>query len=407
MTTAIVWFRNDLRLTDNAAFAGAWSASEAVVAVYVRSADETMNTEWGFPRWGSHRRRFRDQALEGLGVELASRGVTLLVLDGDVADLLPPLAREAGAAVFCETIAAPEEMAQVAALRKAGLAVHEIWQSSLLNPADLPFGIDALPDVFTRFRQAVERGEVSPRPPSSATPEIRPDVDAAVDGSETGALAHVARYFASAAPQSYKQTRNGLTGTGYSTGFSPWLAVGALSARTIFQQLRAYEARFGANDDSTYWIWFELLWRDFFHFQSLKHGARMFRARGLGQLPPPAHDSGAFSRWCAGNTGHAFVDAGLRDLAATGTLSNRMRQVVASYLVHELACDWRAGAAWFESRLIDYDVCSNHGNWLSIAGRGAGARQGRRFNPDKQAAEYDPDGAYRALWAEPSVARAP
>lgn len=406
MTTAIIWFRNDLRVTDNAVFAAARSGADGLVAVYVRSADETMGTDWGFPRWGAHRRRFRDQALEGLRVELARRGVTLLVLDGEVAQLLPPLAREVGACVFCETIAAPEEMAQVAALREAGLAVHELWQSSLLNPADLPFGMDALPDVFTPFRQAVERAGVLLRPPSAATPEISPDFDATLEGSETSGLAHVARYFASSAPQTYKETRNGLTGTEYSTKFSPWLAVGALSARTIFQQLRAHEARFGAND-STYWIWFELLWRDFFRFQSLKHGARMFRARGLGQLPPPAHDPRAFALWRAGNTGHAFVDAGLRDLAATGTLSNRMRQVVASYLVHDLGCDWRAGAAWFESRLIDYDVCSNHGNWLSIASRGAGARQGRRFNPDKQAAEYDPDGAYRALWAEPSAAHTP
>jgi deoxyribodipyrimidine photo-lyase len=407
MTTSILWFRNDLRVTDNAVLAAALKMSDTLVPVYVTSPDETMATPWGFPRWGPHRRRFRDQALAGLRVELARAGRTLLVLDGPAENLLPALARQAGAAyVFCETIAAPEEMAQVTALREAGLTVHAVWQSSLLDPAELPFDIGALPDVFTPFRQAVERAGVLPHPPAAAAAEVSADFDAAGDGSEASALAHVTRYFASAAPQSYKHTRNGLTGTEYSTRLSPWLAVGALSPRTIFQQLKAHEARFGAND-STYWIWFELLWRDFFRFQSLKHGARMFRARGLGQRPPPGHDPAAFSLWCAGNTGHAFVDAGLRDLAATGTLSNRMRQVVASYLVHELACDWRAGAAWFESRLIDYDVCSNHGNWLSIAGRGAGARQSRRFNPDKQAADYDPDGAYRALWAEPPLVHAP
>ena len=432
MTVSIYWFRNDLRLTDNAALAAACAASDELVLIHVRSPDETMATPWGFPRGGPHRRRFRDQALAGLRRGIVSRGGVLLCLDGKPEQMLPAMAQQIGATrLFCEIVAAPEEMAQAAALREAGLDVRDVWQSSLLNPADLPFDIDGLPEVFTAFRQAVEHAAVSPHPASAAPARLPPapprlelplgsDQQAATpagslslpfsnptcDGSETSALAHLERYFASAAPQSYKQTRNRLMGVDYSTGVSPWLAVGALSPRTVFQHLRAHESRFGAND-STYWIWFELLWRDFFRFWSLKHGVRLFGARGLGQQPPPGHDPQAFSRWCAGQTGHAFVDAGLRDLAATGTLSNRMRQVVASYLIHDLACDWRAGAAWFESRLTDYDVCSNHGNWLYIAGRGADPRQGRRFNPDKQAADHDPDGSYRARWADPHVGPAP
>ena len=114
----------------------------------------------------------------------------------------------------------------------------------------------------------------------------------------------------------------------------------------------------------------------------------------------PAHDPEAFARWCAGRTGHAFIDAGIRELAATGWLSNRMRQIVASYLIHDLGCDWRAGAVWFEAQLVDYDVYSNQGNWLYIAGRGTDPRGGRCFDPEKQAAMYDADGAYRAQWAE-------
>jgi deoxyribodipyrimidine photo-lyase len=230
--------------------------------------------------------------------------------------------------------------------------------------------------------------------------------DPAFHGSESAALAHVARYFRSGLPATYKATRNGLTGTVYSTKLSPWLAVGALSPRTAFAALRSHEAAFGASEGS-YWIWFELLWRDFFRFWSEKHGARLFRASGLGRLGPPAHDPEAFRRWRGGATGQAFVDAGLRELAATGYLSNRLRQVAASYLVHDLYCDWRAGAAWFESLLIDYDVCSNQGNWLYIAGRGADPRQGRRFDPERQAGVYDKDGAYRAFWAPPVKGPAP
>jgi deoxyribodipyrimidine photo-lyase len=96
-----------------------------------------------------------------------------------------------------------------------------------------------------------------------------------------------------------------------------------------------------------------------------------------------------------------FVRRGLHRRAFLAPwLSNRMCQVVASYLIHDLGCDWRAGAAWFEAQLVDYDVYSNQGNWLYIAGRGTDPRGGRRFDPDKQAASYDADGAYRGLWAE-------
>jgi len=432
MSISIYWFRQDLRLTDNPALRAACAESDQVLFVHVRSDAETQVTSWGFPRWGAHRRGFRDQAVEGLAAAIARRGGVLHTLAGPAETVIADAARAVGAErVFCETIAAPEEVAEIAALRTAGLDVRTVWQSSLLDPRDLPFAIDALPEVFTAFRQGVERADILPPAPLAAPeqlsrvtlpPGLRTSSTGGVEapagpssfpfhlpdfaGAETAALAHLARYFGSAAPGSYKATRNGLTGTAYSTKLSPWLAVGAVSARTVFEALKAHEARWGASEGS-YWIWFELLWRDYFRFWSLKHGPRLFRARGLGALGPPGHDPEAFARWRAGETGHAFLDAGLRELAATGYLSNRMRQVVASYLIHDLACDWRAGAAWFESRLIDYDVCSNQGNWLYLAGRGADPRGGRRFNPDKQAADYDPDGAYRRLWGGPIKTTAP
>jgi deoxyribodipyrimidine photo-lyase len=88
----------------------------------------------------------------------------------------------------------------------------------------------------------------------------------------------------------------------------------------------------------------------------------------------------------------------MRELAATGYLSNRLRQNVASWLINDLRGDYRAGAAWFESQLVDYDRYSNQGNWLYLAGRGTDPREGRRFDPDRQSRMYDPDGAYRLLW---------
>ena len=94
-------------------------------------------------------------------------------------------------------------------------------------------------------------------------------------------------------------------------------------------------------------------------------------------------------------------DLRLHDQPATGYLSNRLRQITASYLIHDLQCDWRAGAAWFEHQLVDYDVYSNQGNWLYIAGRGTDPRGGRRFDPVQQARAYDPQGAYQDLWSRP------
>jgi len=286
--------------------------------------------------------------------------------------------------------------------------------------------------VFTAFRQAVERAGQTPPPPlpvprlpgwpagvtlpPKTTKPTEPtehadrfEVDArssfpytrpAFHGGEAAALAHLRAYFASDRPHRYKATRNGLTGVGFSSKFSPWLASGALSARTAYAHLKAFEAERGASDGS-YWLWFELLWRDYFRFLHLKYGRRLYRAGGLGKQPVPGHDPAAFARWCRGETGEPLVDAAMRELATTGFMSNRLRQLVASYLINDLACDWRAGAAWFEAQLIDYDVYSNQGNWLYIAGRGTDPRGGRRFDPIKQAREHDPAGRFRSLWSQP------
>jgi deoxyribodipyrimidine photo-lyase len=188
-----------------------------------------------------------------------------------------------------------------------------------------------------------------------------------------------------------------LIGQDFSSKFSPWLALGCISARTIAADLAAYEQSYGANE-GTYWLWFELLWRDYFRFLHFKYGGQLYRARGLSNTPLAQSDPLQFERWCAGKTGTSLVDAGMSELVKTGYLSNRMRQIVASYLIYDLKGDWRFGAAWFESQLIDYDVYSNQGNWLYLAGRGTDPRGGRHCNIAKQAQEHDPRGDYQRLW---------
>jgi deoxyribodipyrimidine photo-lyase len=133
-------------------------------------------------------------------------------------------------------------------------------------------------------------------------------------------------------------------------------------------------------------------------------GDAIFRAAGVHGIPVPWRRLGHpdtdadFQRWCDGRTGFPLVDASMRELAASGWMSNRGRQNVVSFLTKNLGIDWRAGAEWFESQLVDYDVASNWGNWTYGAGVGNDARGFRFFNLHKQAAEYDPSGAYVRHW---------
>ena len=429
----IYWLRQDLRLHDNPALQCAVQRAEQaggwLLPVYVHDPAQALPTRWGFVRMGRHRQAFLAQALDDLAQQMAALGSGLLRLQGAPAQVLFELARRTGAqGLVCEDLPAPEEEDQVRALRNAGLCVETVWQSTLYEPATLPFDPVEVPDTFTTFRQQLERAqarEACPLPAPTTLP-MRPEAwntlqdnalpaapppatdprsafpyaDLACHGGERAALAHLQRYCQRGLPHRYKASRNGLMGLDFSSKWSPWLATGALSARQAMAAIRVFEAEQGAGDGS-HWLWFELLWRDHFRWLHRKHGRHLYRASGLSQRPLSLHNAMGFQRWKEGRTGDALVDAGMRELAATGYLSNRMRQNVASYLVHDLGGDWRAGAAWFESQLVDYDCCSNQGNWLYIAGRGTDPRGGRRFNTAKQAQDHDPDGVYRQRWAWP------
>jgi len=203
----------------------------------------------------------------------------------------------------------------------------------------------------------------------------------------------------------YFDTRNGmLATTDYSTKFAPWLSTGCLSPRYIAMECKRYENERVANK-STYWVVFELLWRDFFKFFAQKHGNKIFLLDGT--LGTAAHGSHPNSRrwgldrktlqaWKDGKTGYPLVDANMRELAATGFMSNRGRQNVASFLAIDMNIDWRYGADHFETLLYDYDVYSNWGNWVSAAGMTGGRLN--RFNIVKQSKDYDAEGEYVRYW---------
>jgi deoxyribodipyrimidine photo-lyase len=196
--------------------------------------------------------------------------------------------------------------------------------------------------------------------------------------------------------RNYFEIRNGMLGERYSSKLSPWLALGCISPRFVVAEARRYEAERVSNK-STYWLVWELCCRDFFHFQCYKYGSRVFLIGGArGVHREWSRDEDKLSRWKNGYTGVPIVDANMRELKATGWMSNRGRQIVASYFIFELELDWRLGADHFESLLLDHDVYSNWGNWNAMAGLTGGRIN--RFNMTKQSRDYDPQGEYLRHW---------
>jgi deoxyribodipyrimidine photo-lyase len=190
-----------------------------------------------------------------------------------------------------------------------------------------------------------------------------------------------------------------MVGADYSSKFSAWLALGCLSPRYIYEEVKKYEKQFGANE-STYWLIFELLWRDFFRFMFKKYQTKFFLYSGIktDKVNSKSLNQKLLSQWINGKTASDFINASMLELKQTGFMSNRGRQNVASYFCNELNMDWRLGASYFEEQLIDYDVCSNWGNWAYLAGVGNDPRAHRYFNIEKQAKEYDKNSIFRDLW---------
>lgn len=427
MSRGIIWFRNDLRLADNPALFAAVAEHDELLPVVILDPRQHGASLIGKERSGPFRRRFLAEGIQSLDAELRAKGSVLQVHVGEPAEVLERIARFWSAdAVHAQRLFAWEEQEQERdAAQRVHLRLHA--PPTLLLPGDLPFSMDKLPQVFTAFRHKVEARwtvrDAMPEPEAIRSPKewrsksleaewhgaSSSDERAVLRfaGSRSAGLARLKHYlWETKALSRYKETRNGLLGADYSSKLSPWLATGALSAREVYQEVKRYEQVHGANE-STYWLVFELLWRDFFQFLAAKHGADLFKRGGIARKTPMGNsDRRRFEAWCEGRTGQPFIDANMRELAATGWMSNRGRQSVASYLVHDFGLDWRMGAWWFERMLIDYDPCSTWGNWQYVAGvgndprHGGQAREGRRFDPERQAGMYDPEGEYRRLWRD-------
>ncbi len=423
MTTAIYWFRNDLRLSDNPAFTSACNDSKFLLPIYIHHTNLEGVNRPNYPQVSKQRRDFLEESLQDLKGQLKALGSDLYELTGDYLEVFQNLREQLSTnVIYCEQIEIQQELDQVVNLHEAGFEIKSIWQSSMIDPRSLPFKLQDMPGVFTQFRLLVEKHKlkftaplnspllVSPLPKVGGFFKQPTTLGASIGdklfyGGERKAQAHIDQYFERRLVDTYKKTRNELIGTDYSSKFSPWLALGCCSARTIAKKLTEYELQFGSNE-GTYWLWFELLWRDYFRFLAFKNASDQnhtyYLSKEMGDKPRDELNvelnSVTFKRWSMGNTGDSFVDAGMRELLSTGYLSNRMRQVVASYWIYNLKGNWEVGAAWFRSQLLDFDVYSNQGNWQYIAGKGSDHQGGRQFNIAKQTQDHDPNGVYRNIW---------
>jgi deoxyribodipyrimidine photo-lyase len=423
----LIWYRNDLRLHDHQPLENALTKNALIIPFYCFDNRQFGETSFGFAKTGSFRAKFLLESIEDLRQSLEKLGSNLVIRQGKPEIVIPQLVKELNIdAVYYHQEVTDEEIKVEQALKDnlsdLDTQIETIWGATLYHPTNLPFNITEIPEVFTSFRKKVEKK--STVKPTLSTPqnlpsfpqinlgeiptltdlgleEVIPDPRGVLffKGGETEGKKRLQTYFwQQDCLKSYKETRNGLLGANYSSKFSPWLALGCLSPRYIYEEVKKYEQE-RVKNDSTYWLIFELLWRDYFRFICAKHGKRIFYPSGLRNLSIPwQEDWERFKLWQAGKTGYPLIDANMRELATTGFMSNRGRQNVASFLTKNLGIDWRMGAEWFESILIDYDVCSNYGNWNYTAGVGNDNRGFRYFNIPKQSKNYDSDGNYLKHW---------
>eukprot|EP00940_MAST-03C_sp_MAST-3C-sp2_P001236 g1236.t1 len=346
-------------------------------------------------------------------------------------------------------------------LEACGCTCVPLWGNTLVHRDDLPFDPEEeMPATHSAFRRAVERrpgqgkrkgpkvhfskssdmAGLSDRGPAAfvrkTLPEpkvFKPEPASMSDGGgktasttfaapfDVGPAPAVSRkslfvggqdaakqrldhyFFKTDSLKSYKETRNGMLGDDYSSKLSPWLAHGCISPLTVYEAVEKYE-RERVGNQSTYWLVFELLVRDFFRFYALYWKSHIYQLEGPKRVLTPAssHTWGrskqTFDLWANGKTGVPIIDAAMREMLATGFQSNRARQICASFLVRDMGIDWRMGAMHFEGHLVDMDPASNYGNWTYSAGVGADPREDRYFHPIKQARTYDPKGAFVRHW---------
>ncbi|NNF86380.1 MAG: DASH family cryptochrome [Winogradskyella sp.] len=427
--TNLIWFRNDLRTIDNAVLTEACANDNKVIGVYCFDPRHFEPDRFGFKKTEKFRAKFLIETIQDLKAQLHDLNIDLLVYNDHPDNVIPKLCNDHHVShIYLQKEWTQEEVKTENNVRSITKAVnwHHHYNQFLFHPEDVNFDITKTPQVFTVFRKKLEkhveiRQELKPQklpednriknntsiPTSNDLGfndfDTHPKSAFPFKGGETQAVERLNDYFFNTKKLGYyKKTRNGLVGVDYSSKFSPWLANGSISARTIYWKVKQFEKEHYKNQ-STYWLIFELIWRDYFKYVAMKHGNQIFQREGILQKDYEwSTNKTQIQQWINGETASDFVNANMIELNETGWMSNRGRQNVASYFAKELQLDWRIGAAYFESLLLDYDVHSNYGNWMYVAGVGNDPRD-RKFNVQLQAERYDPDKKFQKRWLQTSL----
>jgi deoxyribodipyrimidine photo-lyase len=428
---AIVWFRDDLRIADNPALAAAAKTGRPVIAAFVLDEESA-----GLRPLGSASRWWLAGSLRALDRSLQERGIALTLRRGAAGRAIVELVCESGAAAIFwnrryEPAGAAVDQAIATKLAARGLDMQTFQASLLFEPQDVRTRSGAPFTVFTPFLRHVLALD-APRTPLRAPSQINRVDDIASDrlegwGLEPSAPDWAAKFedhwtrgeeaareklaaFADGALADYADLRDrpDLPNT---SRLSPHLRFGEVSPFQVWHAVNharevAHAKRSAAIGADKFVS--ELIWREFCH-HLLAHNPdlaeRNFQPRF--DAFPWRDDAAAATAWRRGETGYPIVDAGMRQLWATGWMHNRVRMVVASFLVKHLLIDWRVGERWFWDTLVDADAANNPANWQWVAGSGADAAPYFRiFNPVLQGEKFDPAGDYVRRWV-PELAQLP
>jgi len=418
----IVWFREDLRLSDNPALHAAASMGAPIVCVYVlEDAGDGRRELGGASRWWLH------HSLDALSQSIAGKGGQLMLAQGNAKEIIPRLAEETAACGVhwnrrYDAAGIETDKAIKSQLKESGIRADSFNGRLLTEPWEITTGSGGYYKVFTPYWKSLRSSYSAPEPLAPPTSFARPDV-ASEDLSDWGLLP-TAPNWAKAFPDcwkpgeagaaerldkwldtainNYDDNRNRPDIDDSTSGLSPHLRWGEISPVQVWRCVRGRmeDGRYKIDDDAAWTFLSEIAWREF-SYVLLYHNPDLARENYNGDFShmPWREDDADYERWTSGNTGFPIVDAGMRQLWEIGWMHNRVRMIVGSFLTKHLLLPWQKGEDWFWDTLVDADPAANAAGWQWVAGSGADAAPYFRvFNPITQGSKFDASGAYVRRW---------
>src|SRR5687767_3421739 len=409
MVRSILWFRQDLRLHDNEALVEAVRNSDELIPVYIFNPTHFVSqTEYHTSKTSWSRTQFLIESVQDLRQRLRQHGSELVVRIGHPEKILFSLAADYAAHyIYCNRERTSEEVGVQDRLEKKlwtiGREVRYSRGKMLYYTSDLPFPVTHCPDSFISFKKEVEQyipvrtplNEPEGIPPFPGEVEIGwiPEVEVLLGDNEQ----YQDKYFTGGESAGLIALKNGVDLPDSFLGnkssmLSPWIAMGCLSPKKVYYEALGFEKD---TDD----VQLHLLYRDYLRLMAKKYGNQVFYKSGIKGIPlKTISDQMSLRNWQEGTTGVDIIDAGMRQLNKTGWIPDNIRRLVSGYFIKVLKLDWRLGAAYFESRYIDYDPCTNWLSWLNMAGIGPDVREDRIINYDAMGKRIDPAGIYINAW---------